>query len=338
MKVSFASNEFTKLLKLTKGPVTVKATDHKCYITAEDKVKVTIVPDADIEEPGTTVIDRSVLQSINKDCKAVITANSIATKSRKIDFIKCNSAEIKEAGTDAMTKVFEIPATDINEIYDIKYSISDDETRPVLSCICIDKDNYTALNGFQMAVRKHDDFDNIQQVIIPFNMIDICKKSNTKKPVEVWANNYLLMLVTDNIFIETKAESDEFIKYRSLLPTEYSTEVYLDAQKIVKLLKSYKNVKILKMNFTEDKLIIEAKDSVKDPATKTEKSTMTITDEIKIDLLGNPIEIAFNINYLLSALQQYKNPVLQMQKNVSPLIIKEDNKTDLVLPVRIIKE
>ena len=336
MKVSFASNELTKLLKLTKGPVTVKATD-KCYITAEDKVKVTIVPDADIEEPGATVIDRSVLQSINKDCKAVITANSITTGNRKLDFIKADSEELKEANTDTMTKVLDISNYDLNELYSIKYAVINDEVRPILSGIYADQDNYVAISGYQMALRKHEEFDSNVEATIPFKLIDICKKAGTKKPVEVWTNNYLVTAVTDNIFIEAKGLSGEYIKYKSLLPENYSSEVYLDAQEVVKLFKSYKNVKMVKLQFTEDKLSIEAKDSIKDPVTKAFKSTMTITDEVKAELLGNPIDITFNIDYLINALQQYHNPVLRMTTNVSPLIIKEDEKTDIVLPIRIIK-
>ena len=62
-----------------------------------------------------------------------------------------------------------------------------------------------------------------------------------------------------------------------------------------------------------------------------------MTDEINItEKCGEDVNIAFNIKYLMAVVNQYKNENVKVQLKGpnAPMILKSNNKLDLVLPVK----
>ncbi|RUT64054.1 hypothetical protein C1149_00835 [Clostridium botulinum] len=91
------------------------------------------------------------------------------------------------------------------------------------------------------------------------------------------------------------------------------------------ILKDYKKnkFKVVDLDFQNDKLIIKANNDI-----------ATVEESITIELQGEPLEISFNADYLIDAFKNYDNATLELTYCVNPMVIRENNKLDLVLPVR----
>ncbi|MPN60579.1 hypothetical protein SDC9_208308 [bioreactor metagenome] len=85
-------------------------------------------------------------------------------------------------------------------------------------------------------------------------------------------------------------------------------------------------MKYVTLNFTEEELKITAKNE-----------TLTIEDTIKCKLRGKDLEIAFDTKYLMDAIKNYKELKFNLISSVQAVLITDEYKTDLVLPVRIKK-
>lgn len=329
MKVALDCEKIQQLLKLTKGNVSVIAKENIELIAEINPKEPTgncaiLTINEGIEEVGQTVIEREVLDNIPTVGELIIENNLIKCGSRKIEF---NSNDKVLEVTSIGNKYITIPYEEFKKIVEIEYSLSSDETRPILKGILIDKNNFVALDGFRIAIRKHN-IQNIEtEIVIPGELIKFYKKLKNKEDINVYIEDSFTTLEVGNIRISVKSLEGDYIKYKSILPKEYRTTVEMDSKSLVDILKSYKDVKVIKLNFLKDKVEIEAK-----------SSKITIKDEVECATNGELIEIAFNPKYLIDALKQYEGNVkIQLNNKVSPVSITKDYKYDLVVPVRIIK-
>jgi len=98
----------------------------------------------------------------------------------------------------------------------------------------------------------------------------------------------------------------EFPKYRSLLPTESATLARLDTTALIEAVKRVKLVaernSPVRLAFAGDELVLRA--GAGDEAQATEALECTVT--------GDPVEIAFNPEYLLDGLGAVDAPVVQI--------------------------
>lgn len=326
MKVSFNSDNADKILKLTNEAITVTTEeDGVSLIGMNNTSKVEVwVGDSDVTETGATVIDKEVLKMINKHEKMTISDKEIQVGRRKINFTPVEAKALEPVAFGE--NEFSISADDFKEIVNMKYAIPNDDIRPVLNGVYVDEDYFVALTGFQLARRKHEKYEGLKSIILPEMLLDLYKKSGSKSKVTITSDNDYIYMDTDEVFVATPIIAGEYIKYESLISNDYKTKVKLNAKEFVRLLKSYKKVDLVKLHFEDDQLIITAKNDV-----------MTITDSIEAEMEGEVIDIVFNIKYLISSLEQYEEPQLRLISPVSPMYIEEENKLDLVLPVRVVK-
>lgn len=329
MKVVLDCEKVQQLLKLTKGNVSIIAKEIIQLVSEINPKEPTgncaiLIINEGIEEVGQTVIGREVLDNIPKVGELIIENNLIKCGSRKIEF---NSSDKVIESIDMGEKFITIPYEEFKKAVEVEYSLSSDETRPILKGILIDKDNFVALDSFRIAIRKHNIQTIKNELVIPGELIKFYKKLKSKEDVSVYVSNYFTTLEIGDIRISVKSLEGDYIKYKSILPEEYRTTVEIESEILVHTLKSYKDIKVVKLNFLKDKVEIEANNT-----------KMTIKDEIECKTNGEPIEIVFNPNYLIDALKQYKGNVkIQLNNELSPVSITKDYKYDLVLPVRIRK-
>lgn len=328
MKVALDCEKVQQLLKLTKGNVSVIAKENIELIAEINPKEPTgncaiLTINEGIEEVGQTVIEREVLDNIPKVGELIIEDNLIKCGSRKIEF---NSNDTVLEVTSIGNKYITIPYEEFKKIVEIEYSVSSDETRPILQGILIDKNNFVALDGFRIAIRKHN-IHMENEIVIPGELMKFYKKLKSKEDIYVYIDDNFTTLEVGDIKISIKSLEGDYIKYKSILPEGYRTTVEIESKSLVDILKSYKDVKVVKLNFLKDKVEIEAK-----------SSKMTIKDEVECTTDGELIEIAFNPKYLIDALKQYEGNVrIQLNNKVSPVSITKDYKYDLVVPVRIRK-
>lgn len=329
MKVVLDCEKVQQLLKLTKGNVSVIAKESIELIAEINPKEPTgncaiLTINKGIKEVGQTVIEREVLDNIPKVGELIIENNLIKCGSRKIEFNSNDKViEVNNIGNKYITILYE----EFKKAVEVEYSLSSDETRPILTGILIDKDSFVALDSFRIAIRKHNIQNIKNEIVIPGELIKFYKKLKSKEDINVYMDDNFTTLEVRDIRISVKSLEGDYIKYKSILPEEYRTTVEIESKSLVDILKSYKDVKVIKLNFLKNKVEIEANNT-----------KMTIKDEIECKTNGEPIKIAFNPIYLIDALKQYKGNVkIQLNDELSPVSITKDYKYDLVLPVRIRK-
>ncbi|HAK43941.1 MAG TPA: hypothetical protein DCM59_16140 [Clostridium sp.] len=176
-----------------------------------------------------------------------------------------------------------------------------------------------------MAIRKSDDL-NIKETLLPSKLIKIYKKLKSKDDtVVILDNKYDIALNVGNVVIVVTKRIGNYIKYKSLIPNEFARQAEVNSKELLRLLKSYKNVKYVKLKFTKEDLIIIA-----------ENETLAIEDKLDCKFKGENLEIAFNYKYLMETIKHYdKNLIMKFNSSVQPVLITDEYKTDLVLPVII---
>lgn len=275
-----------------------------------------------IEKEGEISINRDVLMALSENHELLIDENSLECGNRKISFI--TNAAI-DNNIINLSEVSTISKVKFDKLIEVEYAACKTDERPILMGIYFYQNEAAALDGFRVAIRTED--VDIPGILIPVKLIKLYKKIKSKvSDITILETVNEVGLRIDNLIIITKKIPGDYIKYKDLIPKEFDRSVELDNKKFLSLLKSYKKVDYVKLNFSKDRLTIIASNE-----------TLTIEDQLECKFTGDEIEIAFNIKYLMETLKQYKNPIIRFNSNVQPLVITEEGKKDLILPVRLKK-
>lgn len=273
-------------------------------------------------DSGQTLINRSVLKLLPKDTKVTITEDIIIAGNRKIKYIPSQIVDVKINVENHLTAM---PIDKLKHLLNCSYAMAKDEARPILNGICINNNEFTALDGYRLALRKGN-IEVKEPVIVSGDLIKVIKKVKYDGNINIYYNNNYVKFQFRDLEIIGYRQQGEYINYNSIIPEDYNTKVALKTKPILDILKDYKKNKfdLVKLDFQNNELIVKANNE-----------TATIEDKLCINLQGQPLEIAFNIDYLIDAFKNYEGATLELTARVNPMVIKENNKLDLVLPVRI---
>lgn len=127
----------------------------------------------------------------------------------------------------------------------------------------------------------------------------------------------------------------QFPNWRQIMPKEFNTKMLLQAQdfiravKIARLFSEGKEEPVVRMDVTFDQVNIKSIES------EVGSSNVAVTP---ISLQGNPLEIAFNANYIPLQMVEGEGVEISMNKGNMPVIIKNNSQDDwlyLLMPVLI---
>ncbi|MEG2412607.1 MAG: DNA polymerase III subunit beta [Clostridium sp.] len=278
-----------------------------------------------IEEPGKTLISRNVLKSLPTNGDLTITENTLECGKRKITYKLDN--QVAEP-TKYLKDIYTVNKKIFDDLIEVEYALAKDETRPILTGMFINKDECVALDGFRVSIRKSEGL-TIPETLLPSKLIKSYRKvKNKAKEVTILETVDDIALKVGNIVILVAKLQGEYIKYKDIIPNEFSKKAVIDSTELLRLLKSYNDVKYVKLNFTKEELTIISKNE-----------TLTIEDKIDCKFEGEDLEIAFNCKYLIETIKHYENMIFKFNSSVSPLVITDGvNKIDMLLPVRIKKD
>ena len=127
----------------------------------------------------------------------------------------------------------------------------------------------------------------------------------------------------------------EYINYRQILPTSWTTAIKVEKSALASAIQRASLIaregenNLLKLKVEDQSLTISA---------NADKATAT--EQIAIDFDGNPLNIAFNANYLSEVIKNIDTFDLAMRfnTNVSPCVlcpVTGNQYTYLILPVRV---
>ena len=173
------NNKNLKLIeKVTTHGIKIKSENIVGYNERED-VLISLKGN-DVIKEGDVNLDKDVLKYLNDREEIVVKSNNnevcVHQNKRKIIaenvifFNDLKDIEIKGE------KLFTITKEALQQIYEIKYAVAKDETRPILQTIHIDNESLVALDGYRLAIRKHNIKDIKDELNIPYKIFNICNK------------------------------------------------------------------------------------------------------------------------------------------------------------------
>ena len=327
MKINIELKDLKEVYNLSKGDLNITADNNGLRVISINK-DVIIMKDTkgSVIEKGSILIDGEIINNIKfKNEDVVINENTLKVKNRKFTFTE-EEAKIKE--NNIGEKIAILSADDYKKILTLEYAISKDEVRPILQNVYVDHENFVALDGYRMGIRKHSITftTDINEFFIPLKMFKLMKKIkvNEKSNIEVYKNNLMVTIKIDNLYLSAISEEGRYIEYKSVIPCEHKIETVIDPIQVLEVLKSYdKNSKLVKLDIKNDSMIM---------STSNEK--FSLDDEIKVNS-NDKILIGFNPIYLKDALSNYKEKItLNFNNDVSPVTIKAGDYFELLLPVK----
>ncbi len=222
------------------------------------------------------------------------------------------------------------------------FAASTIEDKQILTGILMEMGQETlrlvALDNYRLAIRQEAVQSGMEyaEMIVPARALREIASivPDDESTVRLYASDHMVAVTVNNLEVTASVLQGDYVKYRTILPTEHATRVVADK---VSLLGSLERASILarqsKTNLVN--LIIEG-----DVMTITSDSEFGRTrEEVGISLTGKNLSISFNSRYLLDVLKVAGDDTLIFDFNtsISPCIVRPmqgESFYYLVVPVR----
>lgn len=332
-----------------KNEVKVLAQSKNYYVTGINTM-------VDVSEPGSLTIDKDFIKMFPKYDFVNIKDKVISTQDRSLTINRVLDNQVAEI--EINEKIAEFERLTFDEFVSNIYAVAQDETRPILQGIHFGINQGVletcALDGYRMAVRKlelirSDKSIGSMEFTIHSDVINAVNKIKSNRDIYIYKNKDFVRFGTDYLYTTSKLLEGKFVNYNSLIPQYFRTRIKVDASELLKLLKSYKS-RIVKFSIKSEEMLITAtiekakSRRVTDPKTHKQvtehyfETIAIVNDKFPCKWQGEPIEIAFNPKYFIDALKDKKDEVeIKFTSAISPIVIEQDDKTELILPVRLVK-
>ena len=289
----------------------------------------------DVLEPGKTLIPEQTLKMLEnfKKGELTITDNEIIHGTRKLKFIPGDVEEFSVINNEISEELFTITEKELSHLLEVNYATVSDELRPVLRGIEMKHNRFVALNSYYLSMRQANFYcDNsiiLSEDVWKLLLKTLDKKSDAQVKV-FWDGSNLVKFEFEDFIVKGELYEGRFLDVTKVIYDNPETEFIINANKLLDTLKLMdkltKGEQLVTLKIT-DKLILETKTSLNE-----------MTDEINItEKYGEDVNIAFNIKFLLAVVNQYKNENVKVQLKGpnNAMILKSNNKLDLVLPVKL---
>lgn len=232
-----------------------------------------------------------------------------------------------------------------NMIRQTKFSVSTDESKPVLTGELIEiKEGYLniiAIDGFRVSFRRTQiskDFKNAEVVVPAKTLNEIIKILPDKEDstVNLYFNENYILFELDSCIVVSRLLDGEFLKYEQIFTDDYNTKINIDR---LNLLNSLERASLISKDNKKTPVKLQIKNDERLVITSNTEFG-TSYEEVYIDLEGEGLNIAFNPKYLIEALKAIEDEKVSIQfiTSLSPCIIKGINTEDykyLILPLKI---
>ena len=310
--------------------------------SGSDLVKNITIPGRKLCEIGKGVPDESVLEI---DCQE---ESKIQIKSKKSKFIL--------SALDAKT----FPLMDTSDEDSMAFSFKSQELKNIIgktSFAMAQQDVRYYLNGLFLNITQEEIFGvatdghrlaksgvstktTISQpaadAIIPRKgVIEIDKQLEEEQDIQAILSKNHLQISNDNSQAISKLIDGKFPDYTKVIPVDTDKTVVVDCKSFKEALirvsiLSNDRFRGVRLNFLENEIGVSANNPEKEEA----------SDDIKATYSGEPIEVGFNVNYLIDVLNVIKTKNVQIflkDANSSALIMPENDSSSsyVVMPLRL---
>ena len=221
---------------------------------------------------------------------------------------------------------------DVEKLTNAIFAASKDELRVALNGIHVNPESgeICVTDTFRLFIDKVGTFDS-PSFIIPKAPINALK--GLKGEVEMLVDDKRVSFVHSNVTVSGLLIAANFPNYRAVVPTEAETQVTVNRKELIKTIKRVsalrdKNTNQLTLAFSGEGLSVSVVNSE-----KSSKGNETMECQIQ----GNNLTIGVNSVYTLECLNALtgEKVLLQMTDSNRPVLIEEDDKELLVMPIML---
>jgi DNA polymerase III subunit beta len=307
--------------------------------------------EADIKEPGSIVINSRMFGEIVR--RLPDSEILLDVKENNIVIIECDNSlfEIKgiaATGFPALPSIEKDNGLKINQklirdmIKQTIFAVSMDENRPILTGSLIEHKNnrltFISIDGFRLAMRTHtvENNDMDKSVVVPGKTLN--EISKIMQPIDdditVYSTKNQILFDMGRCKVVSRLLEGEYLNYKGILPQDHETRIRINTKDI---LASFERASLIitteerrfpvKLNIYDDMLVINSNTEVG-----------TVREELKLDMEGSKVDIAFNPRYFIEALRviEDENIDIYFTSNIGPCTIRPvqgDAFAYLILPI-----
>jgi len=308
--------------------------------------------DADIREKGSIVLNSKMFGEIIR--KLPDSEVLIEVKPNNMVLIECEKShfELKglpSAGFPALPTIEKQNSFSVSQkvlrdmIKQTIFAISVDENRPTLTGSLFECNNnvltIVSIDGFRLALRKTDILGGEEpfSVIIPGKTLN--EISKILQPIDenviVSNSKNQILFNLGNCKIVSRLLEGEFMNYRNVIPSEFGTKVNVDTREITL---GFERASLITMDEKKYPVKLTLSDETIIISSNTELGS--VREEIRVELIGNRLEIGFNPKYFIDALKAVDDEVININftSSIGPCTltsIDSENYIYMILPVRI---
>tara|TARA_B100000925_G_scaffold271413_1_gene234581 strand:+ start:1099 stop:2214 length:1116 start_codon:yes stop_codon:yes gene_type:complete len=229
-----------------------------------------------------------------------------------------------------------------------KFAISNEETRYFLNGLYFnvtseENKNIVTLvgtDGHRLAKFSHaidEKIDNVSGVIIPKKTIYELSKLLSENDIDVKisiSTNKIVFIIGEIIFI-SKLIDGSFPDYKRVIPNDNKNILNVDRDKLLSAVDRVSTIANEKSPVIKFKLL----ENILNLNTINNESS-TASEDLKINYVGNEIEIGFNSKYIMDIVNNLEDTEISisLKDNTSPVIAQENSNTNLVyvlMPMRV---
>ena len=224
------------------------------------------------------------------------------------------------------------------------FAVAKVDARPVLTGALLEIENgiisVVGIDGFRIAYRYNeaDATDIFCKIVVPGKSIaDIAKllDGSDGSEANIFFTNEHVLFELDNCTIVSRLIEGDYMKYKKVLASEYTTLVKIHRNELLASLERAILIAI------DDSKKVSVKLSISGSTVNISSNTQRgdTHEEIMAEIDGTNLEIEFNPKYLIDALKAIEDDMIAIQytNKMSPCIIRpiaEGNYKYLILPLR----
>jgi len=334
--------------------ILVEAEGERLTLTCTDggMTIVTNLP-AEIEEDGRVVLPGRLFTEIIRKLPAAPVEGSL--NERDVITFKCLGSRTTLAGMSASffperPKVeaeyfLELPQPLIKEmIRQTSFAVSTDEARKILTGALLEVNNgelrMVATDGFQMAIRTAliPTTTPTLSAVIPGRFLQEIGKvmsDDEEQTATFMFGDNQLMITAGETTIYTSLLTGEFINYRNILPTDWTTILTVNRENLsmcvdrASLMAREGKNNIIKFSIAEENVTITSNSERGD-----------VLEELPVIQEGVDLDIGFNVRYVTDALRAIADETILMNfvSSIRPCVLRPiegESFTYVLLPVRL---
>ena len=333
------------LLRATEGTLTLTATDLEIELVSQ--MEMIVDTPGDITVPARKLLD--ICKSLPNEAliNFTVSDNKALVQSGRSRFSLATLPANDFPALDAINSVYEFEITQktLRDIIDkTAFAMAQQDVRYYLNGLMLEvSSNYlraVATDGHRLAYCEKEtnaDISDIKQVILPrkgvLELVRLLGDSDDIVKVTLGSNH--LQVEFNALRLTSKLIDGRFPDYNRVIPTDGDNVVTADRDQLRQAL--IRASILSNEKYRGIRLILE-KNLVKLQAQNPDQEEADV--ELEVDYAGDPIEIGFNVNYMLDVLNVTNSEVVQsaLRDSNSSFLLTYPDQTDckfVIMPMRL---